>query len=201
VHRATGVVTVAPVGLFDKVKKAFDRGGVDIDIVAAPDVFRWADGTLPVTIELTGDDTEERVVASLELSLAEDTLLGDRDDDETPTERARRRRRAERSATTYTHCESFTLEPGEVKRIEIEFPLSLDGAIEQAGGGEDAPEWLSTVSKGMSLLKDVTRDEEWFVLKVRPHVDGFNAAKIASRRIRNLGPGEFGGRNWRITVG
>ncbi len=183
-------------GLFDKIKKTFDRGGVDIDI-DAPDVFRWKDGLLPVAVQLTGDDEDERVVTSLELSLGEDTLLGDRDDDETPTELARRQRHAERSAVRYEHNEPITLRPGQEVTLTIAFPLSLEGAAGAVSGGEETPGWVAAASGAMNLLKEVTRDEEWYRLEVRPRVEGFSAAKVASKRIRNLRTGEAGdGRIW-----
>ena len=72
-------------------------------------MFRWKDGLLQVAVQLTGDDEDERLVTSLEFTLGEDTLLGDRDDDETPTERARRERKAENSAVRYEHTEPITL--------------------------------------------------------------------------------------------
>lgn len=183
-------------GLFDKIKKTFDRGGIDIDI-DAPDVFRWKDGLLPVAVQLTGDDEDERLVTSLALTLGEDTLLGDRDDDETPTERARRQRKAENSAVRYAHTEPVTLAPGQVVTLTIEFPLSLDGAVGAASGDAETPSWVATASGAMNLLKEATRDEEWYRLEVRPHVEGFSAAKVASKRIRNLRLGESGdGRMW-----
>ncbi|MBK5222905.1 MAG: hypothetical protein JJE52_08525 [Acidimicrobiia bacterium] len=48
----------------------------------------------------------------------------------------------------------------------------------------------------LNTVKEVTRDEEWYRLKVRPHVDGFTAAEVASQRLRNLRTGELGGKYW-----
>lgn len=186
-------------GILDRIKKAFDRGGVDIDI-DAPDTFRWQDGQMPVGVRLANESDEPRLVTALELKLAEDQLHAHRGD-ESPSERARRRRRADRSAVTYRHGEPITLDPGAVVPLVIDFPLSLSGAVEAAGGGEETPGWVEAASGVMNVLKEATRDEQWYRLEVRPVVEGFSAAKVASRRIRNLRTGEFGGRMWTSRFG
>ncbi|MBK5222906.1 MAG: hypothetical protein JJE52_08530 [Acidimicrobiia bacterium] len=128
-------------GILDKIKKAFDKGGVEIDI-DCPEIFRWGDGVLPVAVRLENESDEERLVTSLELSLAEDLLLADHSD-ETPSERARRNRQNEKSAVTFNHESPITLAPGQVLTLEIEFPLSPQGALDSVGAGEEAPAWLS----------------------------------------------------------
>lgn len=184
-------------GIFDKFKKAFDKGGVGID-VDAPGSFRWKDGTLPLAVQLRNQSDEERVVTQLTVTLHEDVLNGRRDADETPSERSRRQRRAEDSGLTYTHREPVTLAPGSTLAIEMSVPISLTGAVDAVGGGDEAPGWLSAASGLISAVEEVTRDEEWYRLKVTPEVEGFSAVAVASTRIRNLrfGEREVGGGIW-----
>lgn len=176
-------------GIFDKIKKAFDKGGVGVDI-DCPETFRWSDGSLPVAVQLTNSSDEERVITHLTLSLGEDTLLADRDEDDSPSERAREKRRLEESATTFEHREPITLAPGEVRALEIDLPLSLSDALDTVGAGDAAPGWLQTASKVLDAANEIRSDAEWYRLKVRPHVDGFSAAEVESRRVRNLRLGE-----------
>ena len=176
-------------GFLDKVKKVFDKGGVKVDI-DLPETFHWSDGLLPVAVQLTGGD-EDRVITQLEMTLTEDMLLGDRPDDESPSERSRRERRAKNSAVTYTHNEPITLPAGTEQVVSIDFPLSLQGAAEAAGLGDDAGGGLlGAASTAMGLFKEATRDQEWYRLKVAATVEGFSASPTTSQRIQNLRTGE-----------
>lgn len=180
-------------GILDRIKKAFDKGGVGIE-VDCPDTFRWADGVLPVAVHLENSSEEERLVTSLELSLAEEVRSDRRD--ESPSDRAQRQRESERSSLTFDHSVPITLAPGEAHTVEIEFPISMRGALDAIGVGEDAPGWLSAASGVLNAAKELTRDEPWYQLRARPHVEGFTAAEVASQRLRNLRTGEFVGRFW-----
>lgn len=175
--------------IFDKVKKAFDKGGVKVSI-DLPETFHWKDDLLPVAVQLKGSD-EDRVVTQLELTLTEDLLLGDRPKDESPSERARRERRVKNSAVTYTHHGPITLAAGTEQVLTIDFPLSLTGIAEAAGVSDQVDDQLlGAASTAMNLLSDATRDQEWYRMQVAAKVEGFTASASASERIRNLRTGE-----------
>lgn len=184
-------------GFFDKIKKVFDKGGVDVD-VDAPHTFRWSDGQLPLAVQVSNGSDEERVVTQLEVRLHEDVRMTDRDEDESPSDQARDVRRAERSGLTFTHAEPLTLSPGSTVTVELSMPLSLQGAVDAVGGSDEAPGWLSAASSAVNAFKEATREEEWYRLKVTPTVEGFSAVDVASIRIRNLrfGEREIGGVIW-----
>lgn len=183
--------------LKDKIKRVFDRGGVDIH-VEAPDTFRWSEGSLPVTVHLSSEATEQRVITALEFELVDD-LVVTRRANEDASDYSRRRRQAKKPELEFTRSEPITLAPGEQRTIEIEVPLSLRNVIDDVIG-DDAPGWMSAVGDALNVVKDVTRDDPWFYLKVRPRVEGFNAAKVATHKIRNLRSGEWGGRNWSVSM-
>ncbi len=168
-------------GLFDSIKKAFDSGGIAVD-VDAPKTFRWADGTLPVTVTITGDDEHPRTVTAIELELAEE-----------PSGTAEERSAARRhnGGIKQTFEQSLVLGAGETATVELAFALNPVAAIENASD-EAVPEWLKAVAGAANVLADVTRDTPWYRLEATPVVDGFSARKSSSQRIKNLRPGEWG---------
>jgi hypothetical protein len=186
-------------GFLGKIKKAFDKGGVKIEI-DVPETFRWQDGVLPVAVHLTGDQDEERVITAIDLTLLEDVrFVHDRDD--TPTERSRRERQVRESATKHRHEGPITLGPGESVVLTVDFPISLSGAVATVEDGEGAPDWVATASTAMNMLSEATRNQEWHRVEARPHVEGFSAAQVASQRIENLRTGESKRGIWRHRFG
>jgi hypothetical protein len=165
-------------GFFDKLKHAFDTGGIDLDI-SVPDRFRWSDDVLPVTVTITGHDEEPRTVAELELWLRED------DDD------SRNSRGRHRDGVRMTHGGPIELAPGESVTLEIAFPLSASGAVEGLSGGE-APGWLKAAGGVIGTLTELGRETPWYRFSVSTTVEGAGAHKTATRRIRNNAAGEFG---------
>lgn len=166
-------------GFFDKLKRAFDTGGIDVEI-SVPDTFRWSDGTLPVSVTLTGNDEEPRTVTELELWLRED-------DDDSRTSRGRHQ-----DGVKMTHAGPIELGVGETINLDIEFPLSVSGAVEEMSGGEEAPGWLKAASGVLNTVSELSRETPWYRFSVSSTVEGAGAHKTASRRIRNNALGEFG---------
>jgi hypothetical protein len=176
-------------GILDKVKKVFDKGGVKVSI-DLPETFHWSDDVLPVAVQLKGSD-EERVVTHLELTLTEDLLLGDKPKDETPSERARRERQVKGSAVTYTHQGPITLAAGTEQVVSIDFPLSIKGAAEATGLSDEVDSTLlGAASTAMNLVSEATRNQEWYRMQVAAKVEGYSASASASQKIRNLRTGE-----------
>lgn len=165
-------------GFFDKIKHAFDTGGIDVEI-SVPDRFRWSDDSLPVTVTITGHEEEPRTVTELELRLRED-------DDDSRTDRGRHR-----DGVRMTHGGPIELTPGESVTLELAFPLSASGAVEGLSGGEE-PSWLKAASGVIGTLTELNRETPWYWFSVAATVEGAGAHKTATRRIRNLAAGEFG---------
>lgn len=165
-------------GFFDKIKHAFDTGGIDVDITV-PDRFRWSDATLPVKVTLTGHDEEPRTVTELELWLRED-------DDDSRTDRDRHR-----DGMRMTHSGPIELAPAESVTLELAFPLSASGAVEELSG-QDAPGWLTAASGLMGTLTELNRETPWYWFSVSATVEGAGAHKTETERIRNNAAGEFG---------
>lgn len=173
-------------GFFDKIKKVFDKGGVGID-VDAPQAFRWSDDTLPLAVQLSNESDEERLVTQLVVTLHEDVDAGHHQRDESAGDRARRRRRAESKGVTFTHAEPVTLAPQSTHTLELAVPLTRGATL-----GDEAPGWLQAAGDVFDALDGISREGQWFRLKVTPSVEGFNAVAVGSVRLRNLRAGEFG---------
>jgi hypothetical protein len=177
-------------GILDRIKKAVDTGGIGVSFATAK-TFRWSDDVLPVDIVITSSADEPRTVSSVRLQLSEY-------DQENPASTRQVRGRYE--GTNLFLREPFTLEPDQEHPLHVDFPLSLKGAAEELGA-DGTPGWLDTVSGVMNTLTELNRDQEWYLLRVIPEVEGFTAQKIGSRRIRNLRTGEWGGGFVRTTIG
>lgn len=87
-------------GVVDKVKKVFDTGGIKTEL-HAPDAFRWQDEILPVSVRLTGHESEPRTITSIEFRLRD----AERDDD---NQTARER---EREGIRFEYRETVVLQP------------------------------------------------------------------------------------------
>lgn len=57
-------------GLWDKIKKMFDTGGVKLEF-ETPGVFRWQDDALPVVVTLVNTTEEPRTVRQLTFEISE----------------------------------------------------------------------------------------------------------------------------------
>lgn len=167
-------------GFLDNIKKAFDSGGIDVEI-DVPKTFRWSDGSLPVSVTIDGHESEPRTITSIRLQLVED------DDDESSV----RRERGRLDGLNFTQTETITIEPGGTVTRVLSLPLTVGDAVSTVTDAE-APGWLSAVSKATSAISELTRETPWYILRVIPEVEGAGAKKIASRRIRNLRTGEWG---------
>lgn len=176
-------------GFFDRLKKAFDTGGVKV-VVASGQTFRWSDDVLPVDITLTNSATEPRTVTSVRLQFVEY-------DRENPATTRKRHGRYE--GMNLFLKESFTIDAGAQHAMHVDMPLSISGAAE--GIGAPAPGWLDGLSSLVNTVKELNRDHEWYQLRVIPEVEGFTAQKIGTYRIRNLRTGEWGGGIFRTRIG
>jgi hypothetical protein len=165
-------------GFLDSIKKAFNTGGIDVGLTV-PKSFRWSDGTLPITVTLSGHEDEPRTVTELDLWL--------REDDADSQQRTRGRREGVRMIVPGP----WELAPGEEKSVEVPFALTAAAGVGNASG-EEAPAWLKAVSGAATALTEATRDTPWYRFSVEVAVDGAGARKMVARRIKNNGLGEFG---------
>jgi hypothetical protein len=166
-------------GFLDKIKKAFDTGGISAEL-DAPGQFRWSDETLPVRLILKGHESEPRTVNSVLFRLRESDS-----DDENRTARER-----EREGISYEYNETIELQPGESVTIEIEFPLTVSEILDRAGVAEEIPGWLSTAAKVMDSAAKLSTDSDSYRISATPNVEGAKIAKGVSRRIRQVGMGD-----------
>jgi hypothetical protein len=165
-------------GFFDGLKKAFDAGGIGLGL-ELPQAFHWSDGTLPITVTLSGHKEEPRTVTEFEVWLRED----DQD--------SRSRLRGHREGVRMTVHGPFELAPLEKRSIEVPFALTAAAGVASASG-EEAPAWLKVVSGAATALTEATRDTPWYRLSVEARVEGAGAKKMVSRRIKNNRLGEWG---------
>ncbi len=183
-------------GLWSKIKKAFDAGGVKMRI-DSPEAFRWEDPILSVAVELTNTTEEERVVTLLEFAISETRDASER----RLADKKQASRRDPRTYTTYRHEVAIRLGPGETTTSTIDMPLSLTGALDVLGADGQAPGWMSKVGDAIGKVRDFTDDEMWYDLSVRQVVEGANVSATTSRRIRRLRPGEIQKGAWTINFG
>ena len=160
-------------GLFDKLKKVFDTGGITVDL-EAPKRFDWGDPTIPVRVTLTGHDAETRTVQHLSFSLKDD---GDNQGhpgmrrDDGPS-----RPDGRRFSATYVHLLALQLPPGETHSFDLDIPLA-------ANGGPGLINRMSFTDGGLTLHFG----DQWYVLSVSAPVDGASMAKADSVRLKASG--------------
>lgn len=167
-------------GFLDKIKKVFDTGGVGLDL-SAPKQFRWSDETLALSLTLTGHDSEVRTVSSIEFRLREVT---------SSSENSSARDR-EREGIRYTHSEPLVLQAGESATIDIQFPLTASEMFEQAGALENAPGWLKTAVNVVDAGSKLSTSSSDYTISATPEIEGANMSKGVSRRIEQVGAGDF----------
>ena len=166
-------------GFLDKIKKAFDTGGVSADL-RAPDQFRWSDEALPVQLTLKGHESEPRTVTSVLFRLRESDSDGEN----------RTARDREREGISFEYREPVELPPGESVTIDIEFPLTVTEILDQVGATENVPGWLSTAAKVMDASRSLSLDSEYYWISATPEVEGAKISKGVSRRILQVGRGD-----------
>lgn len=167
-------------GLFDKIKKAFDTGGIKTEL-HVPDAFRWHDEILPVNVRLTGHESKPRTITSIEFRLRD----ADRDDD---NQTARER---EREGIRYQYHESVVLQPGQMVSLDIDFPLTTSEIIDQVGSTDQVPGWLSTAAKVVDTAQSLIPASSHYVISATPNVEGAKMDCGVSKRIRQVGHGDF----------
>lgn len=167
-------------GFLDKIKKAFDTGGISADL-NAPREFRWSDETLPLSLTLTGHDTEVRTVKSVTFRLQETA-------DESRSKTARER---EHDGIRFKHNESFDLQPGETVSIDIAFPLTTSEILERVDAMDNAPGWLATAAKVVDAGAKLSTTSDDYTISASPEIEGAKMAKSVKRRIRQAGFGDL----------
>lgn len=180
----------ARMGILDRIKKAFDHGGVKVAIVVGR-TFRWSDDVLPVEITLTNSADEPRDISSVRLQLVE----YDRDNPVT----LRKVNGRYKGMNLFVN-EPFRIMPGTEHAMHVDMPLTLRGAANEMGV-EETPGWVDVLSNVVNTVSELNRNNEWYLLRVVPEVTGFTAKKIASKRIRNLRTGEWGGGIFTTRIG
>lgn len=169
-------------GLFDKLKKAFDTGGIKVDL-EAPKKFDWDDPVIPARVTLTGHESETRTIQQLSFTLKDDgdnssgPGMRDRDRPHQPDGR--------RFSATYVHLLALELGAGQTRTFDVDIPLA-------SNGGPGLINRMSFTGDGLTLHFG----DQWYVLSVSAPVDGATMAKADSTRLR--APGRLGERGVRI---
>ena len=167
-------------GFLDKIKKAFDTGGVSAEI-QAPQQFRWSDGTLPVSLTLKGHESESRTVTSILFRLQE----ADNDSDKNQSARER-----QREGIRYEYSEPIVLAAGESITINIDFPLSMGEVLDTAEATGEIPGWLATAAKVIDTGMKLSTKSSIYRISATPTIEGAKIAKGVSRQIRQAGLGD-----------
>jgi len=171
-------------GLWDKIKKVFDTGGVKLRF-ETPVVFRWQDDALPVVVTLVNTTEEPRTVRRLTFEISES-------DREAPGSKADSTAGSSedlRTVLTYEHELAVAIEPGAEATVEVAVPLSIGGTVEAVDDGP-VPGWLSKVGDAMSSARAHATGRRWYRLTVSRVVEGFDTSSGTTKDIRHLAPGE-----------
>lgn len=160
-------------GLFSKIKSAFDTGGIKVKL-EAPDRFDWDGQGIPVRVTLTGDESEARTIQSLDFTLKDSgdnqRAPGMRDSSE------RHRPDGRRFNARYQHLLALTLAPGQVQTVELTVPLT-------GGGGPGVSDRMSIGPDGLTL----NFGDQWYVLSVSAPVVGAPVARATTARLKAKG--------------
>lgn len=176
-------------GFLDRVKKAFDHGGIKTTVEAGK-TFRWSDDVLPIDITIRNSADRPRTVNSIRLQLVEH----DRNDPVTT-----RKVHGRHKGLNLFINEPATIAAGGEHTQHIKLPLSLRGTADELD--IETPGWLDVLSTAINAVTDLNRDYEWYQLRVIPDVEGFTATKIATHQLRNLRAGDWGGGIFTARIG
>lgn len=160
-------------GFFDKIKKAFDTGGIKVEL-EAPKSFDWGDQTIPTRVTIVGHESEPRSIQSLSFTLKDEgdnkMAPGMRDKDRPGRPDGRR------FSSSYEHLVALELGPGETHTIEVGVPLS-------AGAGPGLLDRMSFGADGATLHFGT----QWYVLSVSAPVEGATMARADTTRLQASG--------------
>lgn len=162
-------------GFFDSLKSRFDKGGIRVELVV-PKEFEWGDETIPVTVTLTGHESEPRRVELLRFTV-EDELESEMADalDASESPYGRRVRLA------WERDGAIDLAPAQTVAVDVPLPLMVQSALEN--------ERLGRASDASGLLGLTTRpgDIGSYRITVETPVDGAARTPSRTRRIRQGG--------------
>ena len=172
-------------GIWDRVKKGFDSGGVKLR-VQCPQTFRFTDAELPLAVELQNSTDEPRTVTALKVKIE-----GDESD----------REATDRPDVSYEQGESIALAAGETKIVELQVPLSAQGVTEMLTG-DDVPGWMQQAGKLTGAARGASTKDSRYRVSVAPSVEGFQLQKWSSTLTRHLKPNEKEiGKGWTYKFG
>lgn len=172
-------------GIWDRVKKGFDSGGVKLR-VECPRTFRFTDSTLPLAVEVQNSTDEPRTVTALKVKIE-----GDETD----------REATDRPEVSYEQDEAITLAAGESTVVEMQVPLSAGGVAEMLTGA-DVPGWMQQAGKIAGMARGAGDKNSRYRVSVAPTVEGFQLQKWSSTLIRHLQPNEKEiGKGWSYKFG
>lgn len=161
-------------GLFDKIKKAFDTGGIKVKI-EAPKKFDWNDPAIPARVTVTGHESEPRSIAHLSFTLKDDGdnqgAPGMRDKDRPHQPDGRR------FTAHYDHLVALELGPGESRTFDVAVPLAA------GNGGPGLIDRMSFNASGATLHFG----DQWYVLSVAAPVDGATMSRADTTRLKASG--------------
>lgn len=171
-------------GLFDKIKKAFDTGGIKVEL-EAPKKFDRSDQSIPTRVTVTGHESEPRSIQALTFTLKDDGdnqgMPGMRNNDDGP-----RQGDGRRFSSSYDHLVALELGPGESRTFEVAVPLA-------ANGGPSLIDRMSFAVDGGATLHF---GDQWYVLSVSAPVEGANMAR--ADKVRLKASGQLGERHLRM---
>jgi hypothetical protein len=172
-------------GIWDRVKKGFDSGGVKLR-VQCPQTFRFTDSELPLAVELQNSTDEPRTVTALKVKIEGDE--SDREATDPPD-------------VSYEQDEAIMLAPGETRIVELGVPLSAQGVAEMLAGA-DVPGWMKQAGKLAGMARGADTKDSRYRVSVAPTVEGFELQKWSSTLTRHLKPNEKDlGNGWSYSFG
>jgi hypothetical protein len=172
-------------GIWDRVKKTFDSGGVKLR-VQCPQTFRFTDAELPLAVELHNAAEEPRTVTALKVKIE-----GDESD----------REATDQPDVSYEQSESITLAAGETRIVELQVPLSA-GAVAEMLTGDDVPDWMRQAGSLVGAARGASTKDSRYRVSVAPTVEGFQLQKWSSTLTRHLKPNEKEiGKGWTYQFG
>lgn len=166
-------------GFFDRVKAAFDAGGIKIKL-AVPNNFHWGDETIPVSVTLTGHKSEQRRVQELVFQLEDEDEEFEPGDQQNPGHRFGRRVRID-----WVREGVIELDPGQ--SVTLDIPVVV-AQVEPTGPAEEN-KTIGRVMGVASLLGVAVAPKNIRQYRITVHapVDGAKRTKSSSQIIRQGG--------------
>jgi hypothetical protein len=171
-------------GFFGKLKANFNHGGVKVQMTA-PNTVSESDPSFVVQVAITNGGDAPQSIVSVRASLVEDRSIDSENTDNSTMKN--------KEVSSCEDTNSFTLQPGETKQLNMTIPLNIGKAVASMLPENGALGAAAKILGGIQQVVDSQSNANVkHYVEVVADVENITFDASARANIQVLKPGEFG---------